>query len=160
MVELVVYIALLTVITVLAIQSTLSMTRAFADLRVSRDLNSSATALLERMSRDMRSANSVDTAQSTLGSHPGRLTLNTTDSGGSATTVEFYVENSLVKIRENGVAQGSIMSSNTTIDSFIVRQLTNASTEAVKVEATITATRGDLSKTRNFYTTIVLRGSY
>lgn len=160
LIELIVYVALLAVVTVLAIQSTMTMTRAFADLRVSRDLNSSATALLERISRDARSAESINAAQSTLGTNPGVLMLNTTDTGGTATTIEYYVEGGLVKIRENGVAQGAIMGSHTTIDNFVVRQLTNTNTEAVRVEATITATRGDITKTRNFYTTIVLRGSY
>lgn len=160
LVELIVYVAILAVVTVLAIQSTMTMTRAFADLRVSRDLNSSATALFERITRDVRSAESVDTAQSTLGTSPGRLMLNTTDTSGTAMTVEYYVESGLVKIRENGVAQGAIMGSHTTIGSFVVRHLTNITTEAVRVEATITATRGDITKTRSFYTTTVIRGSY
>lgn len=160
LVELIVYVAILAVVTVLAIQSTLTMTRAFADLRVSRDLNSSAAALFERITRDVRSAEGVDAAQSALGAHPGVLMLNTTDVGGTATTIEYYVESNLVKIRENGVAQGAIMGSHTTIDNFVVRQLTNATAEAVRVEATITASRGNITKTRNFYTTIVVRGSY
>jgi len=98
LIEMVVYTAILGIIAVLAINSTLAMTRAFTSLRVSRDINSSATALFERLTRDIRGAYGVDLAQSDLGSNPGRLTLNTKDGGGSNTTIEFYVDNGLIKI--------------------------------------------------------------
>lgn len=156
----VVYAAILGIIAVLAINSTLAMTRAFTSLRVSRDLNSSATALFERITRDIRGAHGIDVATSSFGSNPGRLTLNTKDSGGANTTVEYYVDNGLIKIREGGVAQGSIMTTSTSATSFIVRQLSNVNTEAVKIEVTLSATRGDITKTRNFYTTVILRGTY
>ncbi|KKU81900.1 MAG: hypothetical protein UY07_C0007G0054 [Parcubacteria group bacterium GW2011_GWA1_47_8] len=159
LIEMVIYAAILGIIGVLAINSTLLMTRAFTDLRVSRDLNSSATALFERITRDVRGAYDINAA-STFGTNPGRLTLDTRDAAGTTTTVEFYVENGLVKIREGGVAQGAIMTSSTSVTSFIVRQLANTNTKAVKVEATISATRANITKTRNFYTTVVLRGTY
>ncbi|MHB1118279.1 MAG: prepilin-type N-terminal cleavage/methylation domain-containing protein [Minisyncoccota bacterium] len=160
LVEMIVYVAILSVVAVLATNVTLAMTRAFTDLRVSRDLNSSATVLFERLTRDIRSANGIDVAQSTFNVSPGRLTLNTKDSLGANTTIEFYVENGLIKMNEGGIAQGAIMTASTRIDSFVVRQLLNANTAAVTVEATISATRGDITQTRNFYTTVVLRGTY
>ncbi|OHA79283.1 MAG: hypothetical protein A2747_02470 [Candidatus Yonathbacteria bacterium RIFCSPHIGHO2_01_FULL_44_41] len=160
LIEMVVYTAILGIIAVLAINSTLAMTRAFTSLRVSRDINSSATALFERLTRDIRGAYGVDLAQSDLGSNPGRLTLNTKDGGGSNTTIEFYVDNGLIKIREGGVAQGTITTTSTTATNFVVRQLSNINTQAVKIEVTLSATRGDITRTRNFYTTVVLRGTY
>ncbi len=160
LVEMVVYAAILGIIAVLSINSMLAMTRAFTDLRVSRDLNSSATALFERLTRDIRGAYDIDAAQSTFGVHPGRLMLNTRDSGGANTTIEYYVTGNRVNIREGGVDQGSIMTTDTTVSSFIVRQLTSTNTKAVKVEATISATRANITKTRNFNTTVVLRGTY
>lgn len=160
LVEMIVYAAVLGIIAVLSINSMLAMTRAFTDLRVSRDLNSSATALFERLTRDIRGAYDIDAAQSTFGAHPGRLMLDTKDSGGANTTIEYYVTGNRVNIREGGVDQGSIMTTGTSVTSFVVRQLTNTNTKAVKVEATISATRANITKTRNFYTTVVLRGTY
>lgn len=158
LVEMIVYAAVLGIIAVLSINSMLAMTRAFTDLRVSRDLNSSATALFERLTRDVRGAYDIDAAQSTLGVHPGRLMLK--GSSGVNTTIEYYVTGNRVNIREGGVDQGSIMTAGTTVSSFIVRELVNTNTKAIKVEATISATRGNITKTRNFYTTVVLRGTY
>jgi prepilin-type N-terminal cleavage/methylation domain-containing protein len=160
LIEMLVYIAIFTVLSILAIQAMSLMTRAFTDLRVSRDLNSSGSALFERMSRDIRGAYDIDEAQSTLASSPGRLTLNTKDALGVNTTVEFYVEGGVVKIKEGGVAQGVIMTTSTSIDNFVVRKISGTNTDAVKVEATITASRGGITKTRNFYTTATLRGTY
>lgn len=160
LIEMVVYVAIFGVISILAMQAMFVVTRAFTDLRVSRDLNSSGTALLERMTRDIRGAYDIDTAQSTFAATPGRLTLDTKDAAGVATTVEFYVENGVVKIKEGGVAQGAIMTTSTQISSFIVRQITGSLSKAVKVEVVLTASRGDITRTRNFYTTATLRGTY
>ena len=160
LIEMLVYIAIFTVLSILAIQAMSLVTRAFTDLRISRDLNSSGTALFERMSRDIRGAYDIDETQSTLGSSPGRLTLNTKDTLGANTTVEFYVEDGVVKIKEGGVEQGVIMTTSTSIDNFMIRQISGTNTDAVKVEATITASRGGITKTRNFYTTAILRGTY
>lgn len=162
LVEMVIYAGMLGILGVLAINSTLTMTRAFTDLRVSRDLNSSATALFERLTREIRGAKSVNTSYSTFDSPTGWLTLNTTDSSGAATTVEFYIDiaDNLVKIREGGAAQGAIMTPRTSITNFYLRQLTNTNSDAIKIDATISATRGTITKTRKFYSTVVMRESY
>lgn len=159
LIEMVVYAAVLGVLTVVAINSMLVMTQAYASLRASRDLNASATAVLERMTREIRTATGID-ATSVLGTNPSDLVLNTKDAGGAATTVEFYVQNGLINVKEGGVAKGSLMTSSTQAGNFIVRTISGTNSKAVKIDLTMTATRGTKSKTRNFYNTIVLRGSY
>lgn len=160
LIEMIVYVVILGIIAVLAVNSTLEMTKAYVNLRVSRDMNASAAAVLERMTREIRGANGIDLVQSTLGANPGRLTLNTKDAVGADTTVEFYVENGLIKVKEGGVAKGALMTSSTQASNFIVRSLSNANSEAIKIDLTVAAARGSVSKTRSFYNTIVLRGSY
>jgi prepilin-type N-terminal cleavage/methylation domain-containing protein len=160
LVEMLVYIAILGVLSTLAINVTLSMTRAFAELRVSRDLNASGSVLMERLTRDIRSAYDVDAGQSTLGTNPGRLMLDTKDSGGANTTNEFYVENGLVKVRVGGVAIGAVMTTSSIVNNFVLRELVNTKSKAIKIEVTISATRGNITESRNFYNTVVLRGTY
>ena len=160
LIEMIVYVVILGIIAVLAVNSTLEMTKAYVNLRVSRDMNASATAVLERMTREIRGADDIDAAQSVFGANPGRLMLNTKDAGGADTTVEFYLENGLIKVKEGGVAKGALMTSSTQASSFIVRSLSNSNSNAIKIDLTIAATRGNVSKTRSFYNTIVLRGSY
>ncbi|KKR53612.1 MAG: hypothetical protein UT90_C0006G0024 [Parcubacteria group bacterium GW2011_GWA1_40_21] len=158
--EMIIYAAILSILTIVTINSTFSIVRSFAEFRTARDLNSSAASLLERMTREIRAANGIDLIQSALGANPGRLTLLTKDVSGADTTVEFYVENSKLKIREGGAAMGSLVSSSTAVTSFIVRSLSNPNSGAIKTELGLTATRGGVSKSGNFYSTILLRGSY
>jgi|SRR3989344_1694081 len=154
LIEMVVYAAILGVITVLAVNSTLLMVQAYTNLRVSRDLNAGATAVLERLTREIRSADSVSTALT------NQLILNTKDSGGAATTIEFYVTGGLMNVREGGVGQGSLMPSSTSVGSFVPQALTGTNSSAVKIDLTMSASRGTISKTRTFYTTVTMRGSY
>lgn len=160
MLEMIIYAAILSILTIVTINATFSAIKSFAEFRASRDLNSSATSLLERMTREIRSAHGIDGAQSILGANPGRLTLLTKNSLGADTAVEFYVENGTLKIKEGGVAMGALTSSSTAVTNFIVRSLSNPKSKAIKTELGITSTRSGVSKSAKFYNTIILRGEY
>jgi len=155
-----IYAAILSILTIVTINSTFSGIRSFAEFRVARDLNSSAASLLERLSREIRTAYAIEINQSSFGVNPGRLTLKTKGIGGADTTVEFYVENGNLKIKEGGVPMGALISSSTAVTNFTIRSLSNPNSIAVKTELGLTATRGSISKGGNFYSTILLRGSY
>ena len=159
-VEMIIYAGILSVLTIVTINATFSTIRSFAEFRVSRDLNSSATSLLERLTREIRTAYDIEINQSSFGVNPGRLTLKTKPTGGADTTVEFYMENGNLKIKEGGVPMGALISSSTAVTNFTVRSLSNPNSIAVKTELGLTATRGSISKGGNFYSTILLRGSY
>jgi len=160
LIEMLIYAVILATVSVLAVKSTFSMVNAFAEIRVSRDVNSAATTALERVVREVRKAESVDLGQSTLGSHPGRLTLNTTDSLGAATTVEFYIENGLLKIKEGGVAKGQLIPSSAQVTNLIFNNISTTASEAMRTTMQVSAQRGNAQNERVFYTTTILRGSY
>lgn len=160
LVEMVIYVGFLGVMSVLAINSLTTMTNGYIQLRISRDLNSSATAVLERVTRNIHEAYQVDVANSTLGTNPGRLTLLTQDFAGATTTIEFFVANNILRVKEGGVDIGALHSSSTAMTNFIVRSISSTNSAAIKVDITMDATRGHASSTRNFFTTTVLRGSY
>lgn len=160
LIEMIIYAAILSILTIVTINAAFGTVRSFAEFRVARDLNSSAASLMERMTREIRAAYGISAAQSSFGANPGRLTLLTKDSGGADTTVEFYVENSKLKIKEGGATTGALTSSSTAVTNFIVRSLSNPKSSTVKAELGLTATRGGVSKSGNFYTTILLRGGY
>jgi hypothetical protein len=46
------------------------------------------------------------------------------------------------------------------ISNLIFRNITTSSSEAVKTEISLSIIRGGYSKSNNFYSTVVLRGSY
>jgi len=79
LIEIVVYIAILSLLSVVVVGILLSLSGVYAELVITKRMNTSAAAALDRMAREVRSAMSVDTASSTLGASPGLLVLSGED---------------------------------------------------------------------------------
>lgn len=160
LIETVLYISLFIVLSVMAMDALFQTVKAFNNLRISRDINDSSVTIMERLTRDMKSATSVDMANSSFGVPTGRLTLYTLTASGTPMTVEYYIATSSLHIKENGVEQGSLMSASTHIDALEFHYITNGATVAIKTELHISSSRGVVSDVDHFYNTSVLRGSY
>lgn len=116
---------------------------------------------MERISREIRNASSIDVANSSLGSSPGVLQLNSVDELGNSQTVKFNVSGGELVISYNGVSIGNLLGNNISVSSLIFRRIgTTASGEAVKIELILQDNKSQDLKIENFYNTIVLRGSY
>ncbi len=159
LVEAIIYIALLVAIVTLAIATTVGMVRTQRSVRSHVLLQESAVTSLDRMVREIHDAISVDPT-STLGSNPGRLLLNSADSSNNARTVEFYVNNGRLSMRENGAAVGALTSTNVTVSNLIFRFIDTTKSDAVKIEMTLIAGTSTEQKIESFYTTAILRSSY
>lgn len=161
LVEMVIYTAFLAILVVLAINSLLVVSKAFAYLRVSRNINTSAEAAFERISRETRNAYDVDLVQTTQGTSPGRLMLKTKDSFGANTTIEFYVDGSgRLAVREGNVNAGILMAKNTTVNNFVVNVITTTNSLGVKIDLGITGSKGIVTESKNFHDTVILRRTY
>jgi type II secretory pathway pseudopilin PulG len=156
LVETVVYIGMVIVILVALVNMLLSMSRAYGYLKYSRHLQSSATASVDRMARDIRNSVSIDVVQSTLDSNPGILTLNTTTEAGAAQTFQYYISSGVIHVKQDGVDLGPLTLPDVTVNSLIFRKIETGISQAVKIEMTLTAG----TRTANFYDTAILRGSY
>lgn len=160
LVEMIIYIAFFAVLSVLAVNVTVMVMRSFYTLRLNQSVNQSAMVALERLSREIRNAYDIDTAQSTLGSSPGRLTLNTKDAVGANTTMEFYMDGaSQLRLKEGGVDKGSLVTKTVTLTDLVFRSIATLNSKAVKVEMTLHDSRATTTQAVKFYDTIVLRGS-
>lgn len=158
--EVLVYLSLFVLMSVLVVNMLLSMSKAFAEIRANRDMMRSGTSIMERITREIQNAESIDVANSTFGSSPGVLTLVGEDSGGSARTVRFVTSSGAVHVYENDVDQGLLSVNPTTETSLLFNSITTTTGRGVKVAITLTDTRGSNVRTENFYTTATLRGSY
>ena len=156
----VLYVGMIAIISVLAMQSLFTMIRAFTNIRIMQDLNNAGTTAIERMAFEIRSAYDVDTGNSTLGTSPGALALLTTDSGGNNTTAGFSVVSETLRVSEGGTDAGALTATNITVDSLIFNSIITTNSEAVKIQIQLSATRGNTTETKTFYDTIILRGSY
>lgn len=160
--ELIIYAAILAIISVLAVNAILIMTKSFGSFKASRALNVSVRTALERMIREIRLANSLNSGESVFDANPGRLVLNTVDQEiENPATMEFVLGNNAVKYRKNGASLEQLTGAEVQVNRLIFRKIQNASTSlAVKVEMTVSAGQGVSQKTENFYATAVLRGGY
>lgn len=156
----VIYTALLVVILVLIVNFIISFGRAYNVLRTTIHINNSATVSFERMIREIRQANDVDTGASTLGVHPGHLVLSTTDTSSNPVTLEFYINGGVLTVKEDGVDVGTLTRTDVTIESLVFRNISNGTSEAVKIEMTLESEVASSTRVKNFYGSAVLRDSY
>ena len=159
LVEMVIYTAILVAILLLIVSFIISFGKAYNVLRSTIHINNSATVSFERMIREIRQANDVDTAASTLNTHPGVLVLKTTEAG-TPVTLEFYISGGILAVKKDGVDAGTLTRTDVTITNLVFRNLSNGISEAVKVEMTLESDVADTTKVRKFYGSAVLRDSY
>lgn len=155
LVEVMVYIAVTVLVAGALVTTFISLDDVLFRNKTERELTHSASVSLERMTRAIRSADSVNTGLSTLGVSPGALAL--TESG---TTTEFYTSGSSLMLSVNGTELGPLTSDAVTVQSVVFNRYTGSTTEMVRVALTLSAVGKASSSTRTFYTSAVLRGSY
>ncbi len=150
--ESIVYIAILSVMTVMIINVLTSTANSYSTLRLARGLNNSAITSLERMTREIKSADDISVANSTFDTNPGRLTVNI-----GTTTREFYIDSSVLKIKENDVDKGALTRDGVSVDNLVFRNLNNGTSKAVRIEMTLSGIYKNATTTKTFYSFAVLR---
>lgn len=157
LVEMIIYVALLSLISFIVINTMLSFSQSYRTLQALRMVEHSGVDSMERMIRDIRAATSVDLGNSTLGSSPGVLTLNSTVSGTSKTT-KFYIQNGVLRIDVNGAYFGPLTLSSVTVTNLIFNRISTANSSAIVVSMTVTTTVASVTETKTYHTTVILRG--
>lgn len=148
LVEMLVYMAVLSMILILVVASLVFVMNSIKEIQASKAIENSAIVSLERISREIRNAVSVETLSSDI------LILESKDDN----SFQFSVENGVLVLTEDGASKGPLTSSEAEVSNlnfFIIDG--GAGQEAVRVEVTIEAGVGDHQKERTFYNTTVLR---
>lgn len=151
--ELLFYIALFTVLSLLVINSLILMTRVFRETMIYGELTQSSF-IMERISREARQANSINTISVTS------LKLNTKDEAEVDKTIEFILSGSNLQLLENDVFIGNLNTPNIIVADMSFSQIDTLEGSAVKVFLTIRSSNDAFARTFDFYDTIVLRGNY
>lgn len=158
MLETVIYAAIFVVLVLAVVNSLLAIVKSYGAVRVSRAINISASAAMERMAREMRKATGTDAA-SVFGFSPGRLKLNTAGAGGAA-VIEFFSDNGALAVKEDSGATEYLTASSTELTYLEFNKITSPAGTAVKIKMTVRAGGANMQRSENFYNTITLRGSY
>ena len=157
LVEMTIYVSVLLVITFVVVNTTLSFTKSYRELKTSRLVEHSALDAMERMTRDIRGADSVDVANSTLGTSPGVLTIVSTVNSLSTTT-KFYVQNNILTMDVNGVYFGPLSLSDASVTNLTFRRYDSGISESVRIDLTVEASLGPVTKLKTYHSTIILKG--
>ncbi len=160
LIETIVYIAVVAVVALSFGGMVLAVARSYSRLSVVRSLDVAGTSAMDRMTRTIRSASSIDLAGSTLGSSPGVLSLNIVGSNGVSSKTSFQVSGQNLQIKVAGIDQGTLLPSEVTVGKLLFNSITSSSSQAVKLELQLTAKFGSASSTQTYYDTAILRGSY
>src|SRR3989344_843824 len=157
LIEMIIYVSVLAIITIVIANTMISFSKSYHDLSALHIVDRSGVDAMERITRDIRAAISIDSANSTFGSSPGVLTLVTT-SNSVSTTTKFYIQNNLLKVDINSLYHGQLTISNASVSSLVFNKIDSGTSKAVKVDMTVSATVGNVTKTKTYHSTIILKG--
>ncbi len=129
----------------------------YREFDMRRDVQDSAITSLERMTKEIRNAQSVSTSGSAFNTNPSTLVVSALD-GSTPVVREFAIVDGVLRLYEDGVDQGPLSSTDVEITNFVVRFSDTEHSELVKIEMTIQGSDGEYQ--RNFYNSTILRGSY
>jgi Tfp pilus assembly protein PilW len=158
LVEMLVYISVLTVVFLVIINTVLSFTSSYRTLAALRAADNAGMDSMERMTRDIRAAGTIVTAQSSFGTSAGILDIQAT-SNGVSTTSRYYIQNGIIDMDINGSFYGPLTNSDAVVTSLIFTELSTTTSQAIKIDLTVEGVSGSVIKTKQFHSTIVLRGS-
>ena len=159
LVEALVYTAVLAIVAGIVVEILVGMTRASARVQLARRINHSAQISLERLTREIRNAQSVNGASSIFNTHPGRLSLTTLNALGLPTTIEFSLTSTTLQVTE-GSSVSNLTPKNVDVTNLVFRPFNSTNSQGIKVELELSAAQGRATRTEMFYTGAVLRGSY
>jgi len=159
LVELLVYISIMTLALVSIVVLLTSATRIMNRVKEVKEVRSSALISLERMEREIKNATSVVVGESDLGTTAGSLTLQSADELGNPLEVSFDLEGGDLLLYYDDVSRGSLFSENVSATELEFYRVDNTLSESVKIKLTLSHDDAP-TKEETYYLTAVLRGSY
>jgi prepilin-type N-terminal cleavage/methylation domain-containing protein len=160
LIETLIYLAILATVFVLFTNIILSVNRSYAVIGETQMLDSAAIIAMDRMTREVREATSVDSVNSIFNSNPGALSVNQVDQNNNTSNVIFRVNNRRLSMVRDGQNTGELLPLGVGVSSLVFVSINNASSKAVKIEMELTGNYGSVVKTQKYYSTVILRGSY
>jgi prepilin-type N-terminal cleavage/methylation domain-containing protein len=160
LIEVIVYIAVLSMVFGLFTSIVLYVNRSYARLAVVRSMDISAISSLDRLSRAIRSSSGVVTSQSTLGSTPGVLSLNQTSSSGITINTLFQVTGQNIQIKIDNIDQGNLLPTGVIVSKLVFNLVDSGKSQAISTQLQLEGRVGSSTLKETYYSTEILRGSY
>lgn len=151
--EMVFYVAIFIMLSMVIIESTIIFTKSFRVAKINVELSEGAN-IMERISREIRSASSVVSISS------NSLKVRVEDGTLVGDSSQFTLSGSDLLFYEDDVLVGNLNPTTLSISGLTFTQITTANSTAIKIEFTATSTRYGGTNSATFYNTVVLRDSY
>lgn len=143
LVETLIYIFLVTILSVVVVNSIVFMSKSFYTLRNEKNIALSASTFLNRLSYETRQASAYSLVGSTL-----------TLTGGESSMV--FATSSTNQILLNG---SSLSIPDVTVEKLLFKQLKTSNSQGLSVELVLSAGNGSNARTQNFQLTTMLRNN-
>lgn len=157
LVEMLIYIFILVLLLSVIMNIVISSINSGRVIKVSRDIEDSALLSLERISREVRQASSVDLDSSVLGSSPGILVLEGLDINDNPRTVEFYLSSGSLFLKENGVELGALTQAEVEVTDLTFHLFSGPNSQGIRTEITLESGTSTSFSSDNFYSSTLLR---
>ncbi len=158
--EVLIYVSTLVLGLAIVSNTFLLMSKSYLGIKVSQNINNSAVSIIERMSREIRWSDSVNSGNSVFGSDSGVLALNTIDDLGVAVEKKFYIEGGVFKIKEGLEEAKDLSSGNVQINKLFLTLVDSGVSKMIKIETEIEGTFKGKTRTKTFYNSVVMREGY
>jgi prepilin-type N-terminal cleavage/methylation domain-containing protein len=157
LIEMVVYISILSIVTAGLIVAIVSILSTFAHLKGYEEMAHTGTTVLERISRESRRAHTVDTGGSTFGVHPGVLSLGTTDLSNNPSTIIFSLSGGKVMVQQ-GTLNAPLSTGDVVISNLVFTPVFGTNTTGINIDLTVEKNIKGATSTKQFRTFVVLDG--
>lgn len=161
LIEMIVYIAILSFVSVFVITALVLTIKSFIAFSISRNIVDNASLAIDRIVREVRLSNEVILGSSVFDVNPGALHIKTDDGTGTTTTMKFYVSNGRLVFNRGTTTGIYLTSDKLNVTNLVFRHSnTSTSSQSIKIEMTLEGGIGETYKSENFYNTAVLRKLY
>lgn len=156
LVEMMIYIALMTVITMIITQSLIVVLKSNRTSFAEINLRNSGYSAMEGMIREIYASDNITTASGILVMTQGtNIVQFATSSLSSASTTLYFSEGI-----GSAVPVGPLTSKNVVVKSLTFTKINTGKSLAVKIQMQLSTIVNGITKTENFQSTAILRGSY
>jgi hypothetical protein len=162
LVEILIYLSIFITLSILIINLFIVVLSTFYFSHINRKILEAGMISMERISREIRQANNID-----ISSTNNKLILNSLNSLNQPviTTLEKEDNNLYISINNSvndsaNISKINLMDQKVLIQFLNFTQITTPESQAVRIEMSLEYGAGGHTKIKNFYNTIILRGSY
>jgi hypothetical protein len=155
-IEIIIYLAIFTAMSVLVINSFIIALSSFSNIRTNQDLLDGGSVSMDRITREIRQAKTIDVIDSTS----EILQLNSTNTAGNNVIIKLAKVGNALNLYQEGVLIGNLLPQNIILNSISFDRISTTNSEAVKIKIVLQDSYSKINRIENFYDTVVLRGGY